>query len=191
MAAETTTNGDVPQSQFLSHLISYPVISDGITTYKSHPYGAKSISLVNSAYSTAYTTFYPRLSPFLETPYSYVAPYLAKADSIGDSTLSSLDSRFPIVKAETSKISEKVQGLAGYPFVVVGKGREFVSKAWSEEYERSQGTGVVKGARAVIGTELKVGAAVIEYLRAVVGKVREEGKKGVENGKAELDSAMN
>jgi len=191
MSTDTTTNGDVPQSQFLSHLISYPVISDGITTYKSHPYGAKSISLAHSAYSTAYTTIIPRISPLLETPYSYVAPYLAKADSIGDSTLSHLDSRFPIVRAETSTISEKVQGVAGYPFVVVGKGREFVSKTWSEEYERSGGSGVVKGARAVIGTELKVGAAVIEYLRTAVGKFREEGKKVVENEKAELNGAAN
>jgi hypothetical protein len=116
-----------------------------------------------------------------------VAPYIAKADSLGDSTLSQLDSRFPIVRAETQTISEKVQGVAGYPFAVVGKGREFVSKTWSEEYERSQGTGVVKRARAVIGTELKVGAAVIEYLRTVVGRVREEGKKMSENGKAEID----
>jgi len=187
--SDTTMNGEKPSSQFISHLTSYPIVSDSITTYKSNPYGAKSISIFNSAYSTAYTTIYPRVSPYLQTPYSYVQPYLVKADSLGDSGLSTLESKFPIVKENTSAIQEKVQGVAGYPFVVVGKGREFVSKTWEEEYNSSQGSGVFKTGRAVIGTELKLGAAVIEYLRQVLGKAKEEGKTIIEKGKSELDGA--
>merc|ERR1712093_874997 len=41
-------NGEAPSSAFLSHLISYPVISDSISTFKSNPYGAKSLSITTS-----------------------------------------------------------------------------------------------------------------------------------------------
>jgi len=187
--SDTSINGEKPSSQFLSHLTSYPIVSDSITTYKSNPYGAKSISLVNSAYSTALSTLYPRLSPYLQTPYSYVKPYLVKADSLGDSGLNTLESRFPIVKENTSTIQEKVQGVAGYPFVIVGQGREFVSKTWQDQYSKSEGQGVFKAGRAVIGTELKLGAAVIEYLRVIMGKVKDESEKIVEKGKAELQGS--
>merc|ERR1711977_800801 len=44
-------NGEAPSSAFLSHLISYPVISDSISTFESNPYGAKSVSLGDSALS--------------------------------------------------------------------------------------------------------------------------------------------
>jgi len=185
--SDATMNGDKPSSVFLSHLTSYPIVSDSITTYKTNPYGAKSISIFSSAYSTAYSTLYPRLSPFLQTPYSFVEPYLVKADSLGDSGLSTLESKFPIVKEDTTTIQQKVQGVAGYPFAVVGKGKEYVTKTWEEEYSKSEGTGVFKTGRAVIGTELKLGQAVIEYLRGILLKAKEEGKSVVEKSKAEME----
>jgi len=44
-------NGDRSSSQFLDHLTSYPVVSDGIETFKSNSYGKKSLEIADSAYS--------------------------------------------------------------------------------------------------------------------------------------------
>jgi len=174
------TNGDKPHSQFLSHLTSYPLVSDGISTYKSNPYGAKSLSFVNSAYSTAYTNLFQPVSPYLSGPYSYVSPYLAKADSLGDNGLSTLESRFPIVKAETATIQEKVQGIAYMPWNVASQGKDYVFQTYDDEYKKTQGTGIVKQAKAVIGTEIKLTAAFFQLVADFLGKAKQEGKEIIE-----------
>merc|ERR1711939_680096 len=74
-------NGEAPSSAFFSHLISYP-------------YGAKSLSIPPSL---SHKLADPLL-PSLTKPYQYVSPYITKADSLGDSTLSTIDSKFPVVK---------------------------------------------------------------------------------------------
>merc|ERR1712000_696100 len=48
---EATVNGDMPHSAVLSHLQSYPVVSDSIKTIKENPYGAKSIDITNAGYT--------------------------------------------------------------------------------------------------------------------------------------------
>jgi len=179
--SDMTTNGEKPSSQFISHLTSYPVISDTLSTVSSTPYGAKSISLFNSAYSTAYSNIYPRVSPYLATPYSYIAPYLAKADSLGDSGLSTLDSKFPIVREQTSTLQEKAKGYYGYPFTVYGKGKNFVLATYNDEYEKSRGGMIVKTGKAVLGTEIKVGMKVVEVLRGFLGQVKSEGEKKIKS----------
>merc|ERR1712000_350722 len=68
----TSSNGEAPSSAFLSHLISYPVISDSISTFKSNPYGAKSLSITTSL---SHQLADPLL-PYLTKPYQYVSPYI-------------------------------------------------------------------------------------------------------------------
>jgi len=174
--SQPVTNGDGPHSLFLSHLTSYPLISDSISTVKSNTYGAKSINLVNNAYSTAYTKLYQPVSPYLSGPYSLIAPYLAKADSIGDSGLSSIESRFPIVKAETATIQEKVQGVAGIPWKIASDGKAYVFKTYDEEYANSQGNGIIKHAKAAIGTELKITLAFLQLVTDFLNKAKQQGK---------------
>ena len=74
-------NGDKPSSHFLNHLSSYPVVSDGIEAYKTNPYGKKSLELADNAYNR----FGKPVQPYLETPYNYAKPYVAKADELADS----------------------------------------------------------------------------------------------------------
>jgi len=180
-----TTNGDTPQSLTLSHLTSYPVISTSISTFSSHPYGAKSLELVQSAYSSFNTSLYPRIQPYLVTPYSYVKPYLAKADTFGDSTLSNIDARFPIIKSEPSTIQEKLQTTANYPFALAGQGKDYVMTTWSDEYGKTEGKdGVIKATKAVIGTQIKLGSDVVKQVMGVLEKVRGKGEEVVEKAKA-------
>merc|ERR1712093_552437 len=59
-------NGEAPSSAFLSHPIS---------TFKSNPYGAKSLSITTSL---SHKLADPLL-PYLTKPYQYVSPYITKA----------------------------------------------------------------------------------------------------------------
>jgi len=183
------TNGEKPYSQFVAHLTSYPLISDSISTYKTNPYGAKTISIFHSAYSTAYSNIYAPFSPYLKTPYSMVAPYLQKADSLGDSGLSSLESRFPIVKEPTASIQDKVVGVAGLPLKYAKDGKEYVFKTYGDEYEKSQGNGIVKQAKAIVGTEIRVTGDMIKGIADFLGKVKSQGQQYVSEKKQQVDQA--
>jgi hypothetical protein len=154
MSSTPITNGEQPHSKVLSHLQSYPVIHDAVDLYKTNPYGAKSLSLFHGTYQR----FVAPLHPYLQTPYSYVSPYLSRADELGDSGLSKVDTKFPIVKEETSKLKEVVQSIALFPFVLVGEGKNYVFSTWNDEYRKTKGDdGLVKSAKALISTELKMG----------------------------------
>jgi hypothetical protein len=175
------TNGEKPNSQFIHRLTSYPVVSDTISTYKTNPYGAKSLNIAHTAYSTIYVNFYKPISPYLRGPYAYVAPYLAKADSVGDSGLSSLESRFPIVKSDTAAIKDKVTGVVGIPLQLAGQGKDYVLKAYDEEYKRTEGNGypIVRQAKAVFSTELKLTSEALSYVVSFLQHKKAEGKKFV------------
>jgi len=172
--AEPMTNGEKPSSLFISHLTSYPVVSDGITTYKSNPYGAKSVSLALDAYKR----FFVPVEPYLKTPYSYIAPYLAKADSLGDQGLTKLDSSVPIVKEETGVLKEKVTGVAYFPFKLGAQGKEYVFKTFEEEKKKGGADkGVLPLAKALWSTEVKVAADTFQWLADFLSTKKEEAKK--------------
>lgn len=167
MTGETVVNGGEPHSKFLSHLTSYPVVSDGISTYKQNPYGAKSISIAEQGYNRFNSTVYQRLSPYLQTPYSYLAPYIQKADNLGDSGLISLESHFPFVKEDTAVLREKVQGYAGYPFNFANEKKDTLFKIYGEEcnkYEKQGYNRVLVHTRALIDTDLRLSLAVLGYV---------------------------
>lgn len=115
------TNGTT-NSQFIDHLTSYPVVSDSIETFKSNPYGKKSLELADSAY----TRFAKPVEPYLETPKHYAAPYAKKADELAASGLDQIDSRFPIVKEDTNTIVDKSKSLIFWPLKIADDGRNYV-----------------------------------------------------------------
>lgn len=169
-------NGEKPQSKVLSHLQSYPVVHEGIELYKTNPYGAKSLSLFN----TTYQRLVAPLHPYLQTPYSYLSPYLSRADELGDSGLSKVDSTFPIVKEDTGKLKETVSGYALLPFVLAGQGKEYVLGTWQDEYKKTKGQdGVVKNVKALISTELKIGFDGYKMVTEYLGRGQEKASKKV------------
>jgi len=169
-------NGEKPQSKVLSHLQSYPVVNEGIELYKTNPYGAKTLSLFN----TTYQRFFAPLHPYLQTPYSYLSPYLSRADELGDSGLSKVDSTFPIVKEDTGKLKETVSSYAVAPFVLAGKGKEYLLGTWEDEYKKTKGRdGVVKNVKALISTELKIGFDGYRLVSEYVGQRQGEASKKV------------
>jgi hypothetical protein len=172
---EPLTNGEKHHSLFISHLTSYPLVSDSLSLYIENPYGAKSINLVNEAYKK----FLVPVEPYFKTPYSYVAPYLAKADSLGDKGLSEVDTRFPIVKEETSSLKEKVKGLPFVPYTLAVQGKDYVFSTYEAESKKN-GEGIVPFAKTVIGTELKIAADTLAYVSSFLLQKKEEGTKFAE-----------
>ena len=153
------------------HLTSYPVVSDAISTFKSNPYGKKSLDLSN----TGYEKFVAPFVPYAKRPYGYVAPYVAKADSLGSGALSRVDHTFPIVKEDTEKIKGTVLDYAYFPFRLVGDSKNYVLDTYSSEYKKCGGDGYVAGSKAVITTGLVVTSDTLAWLSTFLGQKKEEG----------------
>lgn len=153
------------------HLTSYPVVSDAISTFKSNPYGKKSLDLSNTGYEKLVAPFVP----YAKRPYGYVAPYVAKADSLGSDALSRVDHTFPIVKEDTEKIKGTVLDYAYFPFHVVGDGKNYILDTYSSEYKKCGGDGYVAGSKAMVTTGLVVTSDTLSWLSSFLGQKKEEG----------------
>jgi len=172
MGSAPTINGDMPSSLFISHVTSYPMISDTILAFKSNPYGQKSISLADQGYARLFKP----VQGYLAGPYSIVSPYVSKADSLADNGLSKVDNHFPIIKEPTEKVKGTVQDIAFYPLKVAGNSKEYVFKVYGDEHKR-QGAGVVGTAKALVTTGLVVTADSLGWLSSFLGQKKEQAKK--------------
>jgi len=176
---EPLTNGEKPSSAFIGHLTSYPVVSDSISVYKTNPYGAKSLSLA----AEVYQRFFTPVQPYLQGPYSYVAPYVTKADSLGDAGLGKIDSKFPIIKEETSTLKEKVTSVAFYPLTLGSQGKDYVFSTYSDArqntgvVEKNLFSKVVAEGKALLFTEYKIGSDAFGVITSFLTAKKEEGKK--------------
>lgn len=184
-ATNEMVNGDRPQSKFISHLSSYPVVSDGVETFKSNPYGKKSLDLADSAYQRVVKP----VEPHLETAYSYAKPYVGKADELGDSGLGYIDSKFPIVKEDTSTIVDKGKSIVLWPFKVAFDGKDYVVNTWSDEYQKTanhkdRGAGISTLILALISTELKIASDFFQAVADFLGPKYYETKDKYEETKA-------
>ncbi|PMD26434.1 CAP20-like protein [Hyaloscypha hepaticicola] len=180
---ETTTtkmgaqvNGEAPSSAFLSHLFSYPLISDSYSTFKSNPIGAKSVDFTTASYNKSLELTKP-LHPYLTTPYSYVSPYVKKADSIGDSTLSTIDSKFPLVKKPTGELYDEGKAMVFFPLKKGTEGKEYVVGVFGSEKKKVGGEGIVTYGKAVVATGLVVSSDALSWLSAFLSKKKAEAKE--------------
>ena len=153
------------------HLTSYPVVSDSISTFKSNPYGKKSLDLSNTGYEKLVAPFVP----YAKRPYGYVAPYVAKADSFGSNSLSWLEKTFPIMKEDTKKIKGTVVDYAYSPLRLVGDSKNYLLDTYSSEYKKCGGAGYVAGSKAVVTTGLVVTSDTLSWLSSFLGQKKEEG----------------
>lgn len=190
------TNG-VPapaSSATINHLTSYPVVSDGIEYFKTHPIGQNAI-----AYSTAgYDRIVKPFSPYIAKANGFVSPYAHKADSLADSGLTKLDGYFPIVKEPTDTLKGKVTETVGYPrkkageVVAYGQGfaseqKDYVVKVYSSEHSKFGEKGVVPAAKAGVTTSIILTAQVVswlcEYLVVKTDQAKEDASEKVEEAK--------
>ncbi|KAG5301410.1 CAP20 [Histoplasma ohiense] len=174
---EPIVNGEKPSSQFLHHLSTLPVVSDSLTYLKNHPYGQKSLQLADQGYAN----YAKPVLPFFSKPYNYVAPYVAKADSLSNEGLKRVEDRFPIVKKDTETIKGALKGYIHMPFRVVEEGKKHVLQVYSAEYKNcGGGEGYVAAGKAVITTGLTITSESLEWLRACITRAEQKGREGVE-----------
>ena len=111
MTTNGASNNSQSSSKFLNHVTSYPVVNSSIETFKSNPYGKQALEIADSTYQR----FGKPVEPYLEGPYAYAKPYVAKADELADSGLQRVDGRFPIMKEDTDKVLETSRDYVFWP----------------------------------------------------------------------------
>lgn len=154
-------------------MASYPVVSDSIKTYKSNPYGAKSVELSNQAY----ISITKPLAPYLSKPYEYVSPYVAKADSIGDAVLSKVDERAPFVKKPTGELIDNGKGLIFFPLKKGAEAKDYVFKTYDSEVKKVGGEGIVTYGKAAVTTTLIVSSDALSWLSEFLSAKKEQAKE--------------
>jgi len=167
-------NGETSSSSaFFSHLFSYPVISDSISTIKSNPYGSKTIDFSQSSYEKISKP----ILPYLSTPISYITPYAKKADSIGDSTLSTIDSKFPAVKKPTGQLIDEGKAIVFFPLKKGNEGKDYVLGIYGSEKKKVGGEGLITYGKAALATGLIVSSDTLGWLSAFLSKKKQEAKE--------------
>ncbi|SLM34259.1 MAGE protein [Lasallia pustulata] len=186
MSSQAMTNGDKPQSEFINHLASYPVVSDSINTFKSNPYGQKSIDIADASYNS----FVKPVLPYAKGPYGYVKPYVTKADQVASSGLTKVDETFPIVKEDTQKIKSTVFDYALYPFKLAGESKDYVFKTYDSEYKKCGGDGLISGGKAMITTSLVVTSDSLAWLSSFLGQKKEQTKDVAQEKSGQANAYM-
>jgi len=128
-----------------------------------------------------YATFVKPTLPYLQTPYTYTKPYLAKADQLGDAALSKIDEKIPAVKSETAEIKSTVSSFVNWPIKIVGDGKDWVVGTYSEEYKKCGGDGYVAGGKAVITSGLVLTSDVLGWISSFLSGKKAEAEEKTSN----------
>ncbi|KAL7922917.1 hypothetical protein ACQKWADRAFT_312453 [Trichoderma austrokoningii] len=160
-------NGDVAshvQSAFLQHLLSFPLVSDGVHTVAANEYAQRSFKLGDSAYQT----FAAPILPYFAGPYGYVSPYVQKADTFGDKTLDRIEERFPIIKKPTNDLYNDTRGLILLPYQKGLEGKDHVFQVYASELKKLEQQGVVAQGKAAVSTAFVVSNETLAWLSSFV-----------------------
>jgi hypothetical protein len=175
-------NGDVPSSAFLAHLKGYPVIEDSLNAITQTPLGQKSLHLADQGYNA----FAKPVLPYFQKPYQYVHPYVVKADSIGDHTLSKVDEKFPVVHKPTGELVDNAKGYAFFPLRKTLEGKDYVFKTYSSECKKVGGEGVVTMGKAAVTTTLIVTSDALTWLSGFLAAKKEQAKQVASEKKEQM-----
>ncbi len=149
------------------------MVNDGVSTFKSNPYGQKSLQLVDSVYQT----FAAPVLPWFSRPYQYVSPYVKKADDLGDKTLSKVDEKFPVVKKPTNEIINDGKTLVYLPVRIGQTGKEHVMNTYDSERRKAGGDDIISYTKAALTTVLVITTdtltTVSNFLSNKKGEVRQ------------------
>ncbi|PHH76803.1 hypothetical protein CDD82_3793 [Ophiocordyceps australis] len=179
--AVTQVNGDVSgpahNSAFIQHLLNYPLINDGISSFKSNEYAQRSLKLGDSAYHALAAP----VLPWFAKPYQYISPYVQRADSIGDETLKRIDQRFPVVKKPTNELYQDTRSLILLPVNKGIQGRDHVLDIYASEVKKSDNgqSGLVAQGRAAVTTVLVVSNETLGWLSSLLTRAKADTAKTV------------
>lgn len=126
--------------------------------------------------NSGYSAFVKPFLPYLETPYSYTKPYVAKVDQIGDSLLSRFDDRIPILKTETDTVID----YAHWPMKKTGETTDWAFGTWKSEYKKCGGDGYVAGGKACITTPLILLSDSVAWFSSFFAAKKQETKEKID-----------
>jgi hypothetical protein len=151
----------LPVLTLSKHLTSYPIVDDGIHTFKSNQYGQKSIEIGDSVYRTLAS----RLNFLLARPYEYVAPYVERADHLGAQTLERVDEQFPAVKKPTAELYNDTKALILLPLHKGLEGKDHVLNVYANEYKKAgEDKSLITSGKAAIAAALIVTGDSINWV---------------------------
>lgn len=169
-------NGEIPSqsanSLFLEHLMAYPVVKDGVTTFQNNQLGQKSLKLSD----TAYRRFAEPVIPYFSKPYQYVVPYIERADQLGAQTLTRVDERFPVIKKPTDELYADAKSLMLLPYHRGMQGKEHVLGVYSAECKKLGGESLLVYSKALVGTVFTIGGETLDWVGALLNSRKEEAK---------------
>jgi len=176
MSPSAVVNGDTPStssSAFLSHLTSYPVISDSLSTIQNNPYASKTIAISQNAYSTITNPIKPYISKSLE----YASPYINKVDHVGDSALYTIEDKLPIVKKPTGELYNDGKSIAFFPLTKSLEGKDYLFTIYGQQMKKQNGDGLVYKGKAAVVTGLLITSNVVAWLSRMLGEKKKEAKE--------------
>lgn len=159
--------------------------------YQQNPYGAKSISL----FQDLYTRLAGPLGPYLQTPYSLLAPYLQQADALGASALDTADEKFPAIKqADMKQLQGHAIHAARVPLQLVGAGSNYLFETYSSEKQKcGGGSDIITIGKSIICTELRIVSDAMvklhEYLNVDTRKAQQTTEKVKKTGVDKAEEA--
>ena len=162
LIAPLQANHDVTQ-----HILGYPFVNDSVQTIRKHEYGQLTISLGESTYQRLGA---PIVS-MLAWPYQYVSPYVQRADSIGDRTLSKLDERFPAIRKPTGELYADAKGLVM---------QTHVADVYGQEYKKNGSNGLPSMARSAVSTVLIVSSETLGWLLGFLAQKKRHGEDALD-----------
>lgn len=170
------------------NLTSLPLVSNSIDTFKSNPYGAKSLSLTHQTYSKFLAPFLP----YAEKPYGYVRPYVSKADSLASDGLMKVERQFPLVTEQPSVIKKTLLDFAFSPLRFADGIKNHVFDTYGAEYKKCGGgarpssdssqkgqqlqTNYIAGVKATITTSMVLTSDVLCSISAFLTAKRDQGR---------------
>jgi hypothetical protein len=117
-----------------------------------------------------------------------VSPYLQKADSLGDSTLSGLDARFPVVKKPTGELFDEGKSIITFPLRKGTEGKEYVFGVFGSEKKKVGQDGLVGYGKAVVSTGYVVTNDVIQWVSGFLAGKKAEAKEAVSAASEKLSN---
>ena len=125
-----------------------------------------SIDIFNSAYHN----FAAPILRNLQGPYSIIAPYVQKADEIGNSTLDTVDNQVPAIKkTDMETLKSHAFDVAHFPFKVASESKDYVFSTYNNEYKKTGGNGLLTTGKAILSTELRITADAIHKVADLLG----------------------
>lgn len=118
--------------------------------------------------------------PYFSTPYSYLAPYLARADSLGDKGLTEIDTRFPIIREDTQKLRGSLYNRASLPVRLAGDAKSHLYEIYGTEYKKCEGGGVFASGKAIVTTSLVLSQESLAWISTLLLAKKEEVNEAAE-----------